>query len=410
MSDRTYEVVLFGATGFTGRLVAEYFVQHGPTGLRWALAGRSREKLEGVRAELGERARAVPVVVADSHDTPALAALAKETRVIVSTVGPYMRHGLELVRACADAGTHYCDLTGEVPFIRETIDRHHVRAQETGARIVHSCGFDSIPSDLGVFMLHAHARAQGESLSWVKYFVGESKGGMSGGTIASMLNLLELMKKDPSVRRLMASPYALDPGGPRFSGPDGRDQRGVKWDPDIEMWTGPFLMAGINTRIVRRSNTLLDHAYGSSFRYSEAMSFGRGPKGLARASAFTAGLGTIAVVSQVDPLRAMLERRLPAPGEGPSKELREKGFFVIRLVAEARGENGRAPRRLTGRIEGKSDPGYGETAKMLGESALCLAFDGAELSRGGGVLTPASAMGKPLLGRLRRAGMVFDAA
>jgi len=413
MTSRPYDIVLFGATGFTGKLVAEYLAAHAPKDLRWALAGRSRDKLAKVRDDVARAAPGaadLPLVVGDSQDEAAMDALAKSARVVCTTVGPYMTYGRAIVAACAENGAHYCDLTGEVPFMRDTIDRHDARARETGARIVHTCGFDSIPSDLGVLMLHEKARALGKKLARVRYFAGESKGGVSGGSVASMLGLFETAKTDRGIRRVMANPYALDPAPRAERGPDGPDQLGVRWDQDLGMWTGPFVMAGVNTRVVRRSNALLDHAYGPSFRYSEAMSFGKGPKGLARATAVAAGLVAFVGAAQVTPIRRALQRHvLPAPGEGPSKEVRDAGYFVIRLLGETDGEGG-APVRLTGRVEGKSDPGYGETAKMLSESAMCLALDGDRLPSRAGVLTPATAMGTRLIDRLRDAGMVFDVA
>lgn len=405
MSERSYDIVLFGATGFTGKLVAEYLAARGPGDLRWALAGRSRERLEAVRRELSTsrpELGALPLEVADAGDRAALDALVAKAAVVCTTVGPYLKHGRALVAACAAAGTHYCDLTGEVPFVRAAIDEHHARAVETGARIVCCCGYDSIPSDLGVFMLHQRARSLGLTLGRVKYFAGESRGGFSGGTVASMLNLFELAAGDPSLRRTMANPHALDPDG---HGPDGRDQTDVRYDRDLGQWTAPFVMAAVNTRVVRRSNALLGDAYGPGFRYAEAMSFGPGPKGFALSAAVTVGLGAFVGAVMVPPLRKVLaERVLPSPGEGPSKAARDNGFFVSRLVAETVGGT---PSTLRGRVEGRSDPGYGETAKMLGESALCLARDAAELPPGGGVLTPASAMGARLLERLRAAGMTF---
>jgi short subunit dehydrogenase-like uncharacterized protein len=407
MTDRAYDIVLFGATGFTGKLVAEYLAKHAPRDLKWALAGRSKSKLEAVRAEIakeqpGTSASALPILVADAHDRPALDVLAAQTRVVCSTVGPYMKYGRDLVAACADKGAHYCDLTGEVPFIRDTIDRNHARAQETGARIVCCCGFDSIPSDLGVLVLAEHARTP---LGEVKFFAGESSGGISGGTIASMLGIAEAMRKDRSIRRLAADPYALDPQ-PGHPGPDKRDDFGVHFDRDLSMWTGPFVMGAVNTRIVRRSNALSDYAYGKSFHYSESMSFGRGPRGMLRAAGVTAALGAFFGAVAVPQTRALLEKTLlPAPGEGPSKEARERGFFVIRFVART---DEATPRTLRARVEGKADPGYGETAKMLGESAMCLARDEKTLPKRAGVLTPATAMGTRLVERLRAAGMVFE--
>jgi short subunit dehydrogenase-like uncharacterized protein len=408
VSARTFDIVLFGATGFTGKLVAEYLLLHAPHDVRWALAGRNRAKLEAVKAELAvldPRAKSLSIVLADTGDEASLEELARSARVVCTTVGPYMKYGRALVSACALHGAHYCDLTGEVPFMRESIDRNDARARESGARIVHACGFDSIPSDLGALMMHDHAkRTWGEDLAWDKMFAGETSGGFSGGTIATMFELLRQAKKDKAMRRLLGNPYALDPRDGGSRGPDGGDARGVRWDDDLHMWTGPFLMASTNTRVVRRSNALLDHAYGPSFRYSEAMSFGRGPKGFAMATAVTAGLGAFFLAATVTPTRKLLERTmLPAPGEGPSKEARDRGFFVVRHIAETTGGH-----RITGRVEGKSDPGYGETAKMLGESALCLALDEKELPARAGVLTPATAMGMRLVERLRAARMVFE--
>ena len=401
MSDRPFDLVLFGATGFTGKLVADYLAAHAPRTLRWALAGRSKAKLEAVRDAIAKEhphVASVPIEVADASDAAALDALVKRTRVVCSTVGPYMQYGRELVRACAERGTHYCDLTGETPFVRDTIDRCHARAQETGAKIVCCCGFDSIPSDLGTLLLHRHA---GAPLAWVKMFVWSLKGTFSGGTAASMLGIVDAAKKDPGLRRVLLNPYALDPD-PSVKGPDGRDQNGVRYDDDLGAWTGPFVMAAINTRVVRRSNALLDHAYGPSFRYSEVTSFGRGPRGWSMASAFSAGIGAFLTSAAVAP--GLVKKVLPAPGEGPNKEARDNGSFVLKFIAKTEG-NGSA-RRLEARVEGTSDPGYGETAKMLGESALSLAFD--DLGKRAGVLTPATAMGTKLLDRLRAAGMVFE--
>jgi short subunit dehydrogenase-like uncharacterized protein len=408
---RPYDIVLFGATGFTGKLVAEYLAPRlADSDLRLALAGRDVAKLEAVRASLAAktpRAAELPLLRADSADRASLDALAAQASVVCTTVGPYARYGAELVAACVAHGTDYCDLTGEVQFIRRMIDAHHAEAERTGARIVHCCGFDSIPSDLGTFMLQEAMRAKhGVPLDAVHFFAGESRGGVSGGTIASMLTLLEEAKRDRAVRRIVGDPYALVPDAPT-RGPDGSDQRGVRHDAQLGMWTGPFVMAAINTRIVRRSNALLDYAYGEGFRYAEAMSTGKGAAGLFRATAMTAGLGAALGALQIAPLRSLLAKHvLPAPGEGPSAEAREKGFFVVRLVGEGRAGDG-AKVLLRGRVEGKGDPGYAATARMLGESALCLALDGAKLDAPGGIRTPASTMGTALLARLRDAGMVF---
>jgi short subunit dehydrogenase-like uncharacterized protein len=415
--DRPFDVVLFGATGFTGKLVAEYLASAAQqNGLRWAIAGRSRDKLEAVRRDLAARDEGLgdlPIRIADSHDEAALDALAPQTRVICTTVGPYAKYGRELTRACARHGTSYCDLTGEPNFVRSVIDECHEVARKTKARIVNSAGYDSIPSDLGAHLAWDHARrVHGEGLAWAKVFTGRTKGAASGGTVASMLAIMEAAKGSRDVRRLLLDPHGLDPvpgRGPRDPFED--DQRGVRFDKDIGRWTAPFVMAMINARIVRRSHALFrdygddsPDGYGRRFRYHEAMSFRTGRRGLLTATLFTAGIGGFVAATAFPPARALLERLvLPAPGTGPSREAIESGFFEMHVLAKT--ESGR---RLRGRVAGTKDPGYGETAKMLGESAICLAKDGARLAPRYGVLTPASAMGMRLVERLREAGMTFD--
>ena len=419
LEDRPLDVVLFGATGFTGKLVAEYLAAHaGESGVRWAIAGRSEPKLEAVRQELAKKDEALavlPIRVADSHDVATLDALVPQARVVCTTVGPYAKHGLELARACARHGTSYCDLTGEPNFVRAVIDQCHEQARETRARLVSCAGYDSIPSDLGAHMAWDYAkRTHGEGLSWVKIFTGRTKGAASGGTVASALGIMEAAKESREVRRLLLDPHGLDPvpgAAPRDPFED--DQRGVRFDQDLGRWTAPFVMASVNARIVRRSHALLREeatgsgrsgGYGERFRYNEAMSFGRGPRGLVTASLVTAGIGGFFAAAAFPLTRRLLERRvLPAPGEGPSREAIESGYFEMHVLAET--ESGK---RLRGRIAGTRDPGYGETAKMLSETAMCLAKDGARLDARFGVLTPASAMGMRLVERLRAAGMTFD--
>ncbi|MFL5433148.1 MAG: saccharopine dehydrogenase family protein [Myxococcales bacterium] len=403
---RRLDVVLFGATGFTGRLVADYLAQRAPT-LRWAIAGRSREKLQQVKSDLAGRypaLAALEVLVADAADPDALAVVAKDARVVCTTVGPYAVHGRELAAACAEQGTDYCDLAGEVNFIRESIDRNHARAGETRARIVHCCGFDSIPSDLGVHLLAGHFDQQGRKLQRASFFVGPMKGGVSGGTIASMLAMLERASRDPQQRRLIGDPYALIPDRDKDRGPDHGDQMIPKFEPLVGAWTGPFVMAAINTRVVRRTNAITGYRYGKDFRYREAMVFGKGAKGAASAAAFSAGVAAFVTLGSTGPGRSILKPLLPAPGQGPGKAQRDAGFFRVRIVGEG---DGKGPLRAVARVEGTSDPGYGETAKMLGESALCLALDRDQLEPRHGVLTPASAMGNRLIERLRAAGMTF---
>lgn len=406
--ERELDVVVWGATGFTGQLVSEYLIDRYPDGaLQLGLGGRDRQKLEAVRTRLAAAhpgAAELPLVVGDSFDAASLDALASRTRVVCTTVGPYAKYGAELVAACVRQGTDYCDLTGEVQFIRRMIDAHHDAAKQNGTRIVHCCGYDSIPSDLGTLLLQETSRERhGASCREVKLFAGESKGSMSGGTIASMLNVLDEARRDRDVRRVIADPYALNPEGER-RGPDGPDPMRVRRDPDLGMWVGPFVMAAINSRVVRRSNALSGYAYGRDFRYSEEMSFGRGVRGLFRATAFTAGLGAFMAAANARVTRGLLEHKLPQPGEGPSREQREAGYFVTRLIGKATDPG----MQMRVRVEGQHDPGYGETSRMLGESAACLALDRDQPGTPGGILTPASAMGLRLVERLRDAGMVFD--
>ena len=399
---RPYDVLLFGATGFTGRLVADYLARNA-VGLRWAIGGRNPSKLEEVKASLGDRGKELDVLRADSGSVEDLEKIVAKARVVCTTVGPYAKYGHKLASACAAHGTHYCDITGETHFVRASIDQNDARARETHARIVHCCGFDSIPSDLGALLLADHARERhGDKLARARFVLMRMRGGASGGTIASMLNILEEAESNRSLRRLMADPYALSPDRAHDLDLDGADQATVAWDEEAHVWTGPFVMAAINTRVVRRSNALLGHLYGARFRYGESMAFGPGPAGFAKAATFTAGLGAFLVAASRKGPRAVLARWLPKPGEGPSREQREAGYFKIRFFAETEGA-----RRLRARVEGTSDPGYGETAKMLAESALCLA-EGSFAWKEGGVLTPAVAMGQHLVARLRSAGMTLE--
>ncbi len=405
-AERDLDVVLYGATGFVGRLTARYLAEHAPEGTRIGLGGRSEAKLALVRGELGPRAADWPLLVADSSDPAALAALAARARAVATTVGPYQRHGFPLVQACAEAGTHYADLTGEPLFMREAIDRFDAAARETGARIVHSCGFDSIPSDLGVLALHRAARRDdaGE-LEETTFVLERASGGFSGGTLDSLRGQLDEMRRDPALKRIAGDPYALSPD--RAAEPDlgsERELQTVQRDPELG-WLAPFVMAGINTRVVRRSNALQQHAYGRRFRYREVMSAGGGPLAPVKAGAIVAGLGGMMAGLSFGPTRKLLDHVLPSPGEGPSEKAQRKGFYEIAI--HTRTSTGR---RYVARVAQQGDPGYAATAVLLGESALCLALDGDRLPEGGGVLTPATAMGDVLAERLREAGLTLDVA
>ncbi len=402
---RDFDIVLWGATGFTGKLVAEYLVSHylqkdgNRTGLRLALAGRNKQKLARVAADVG--APDLPLLLGDSFDPVSLDAIAARAEVIISAVGPYAKYGAELVAACVRHQTDYCDLTGEPPFVRAMIDEHHESAKANGTRIVNCCGYDSIPSDLGTLMVQEATKEKtGRYANEVKMAAGQSKGGASGGTIASMLNIFDEIRKNPKLRKVLGNPYGLNPEGVR--GPDKGDQNGIRYDDDFEMWTAPFVMAAINTRIVRRSHALMGLPWGEDFRYSEVMTTGKGPRGISRALAITGGVAGFVALAALPATRPIIEKRVPAPGEGPSREARESGFFKTHLLALQEGTT------VRGIVEGYRDPGYGATAIMLGEAALCLALDGDSLGTHGGVITPTTAMGMRLVDRLRDAGMRFE--
>ena len=412
-ADREFDIVLWGATGFTGELVAEYLLAEYGVGteLRWALAGRNQGKLEALKARLVERdsqAANLAMVVADSHDMASLKSMASRTQVVCTTVGPYLAYGLDLVDACITEGAHYCDLTGETPFIRKIMDKWHEKAEAAGVKIVNSCGFDSIPSDLGCLVVQEHAIAtHGRPLDSVKYYLGKTRGGMSGGTVASMLGIVE-QASDPELRRVLLDAYALNPkGAPR--GPDKYDQQDVRWDDDIDAWTGPFVMAGINTRIVRRSNALMGFRYGEQFRYNEVQTFPKGKKGKKMASRMRLGIGMFLGMAAIAPTRWLLKKTvLPAPGDGPSREQRENGFFNVTFVGKGTNADGSAV-EVRGEVTSDLDPGYAGTARMLAETAVCLAKD-ESLADVSGILTPAVAGGVTLVDRLRKKGMTFSAS
>ena len=404
---RELDIVVYGATGFVGALVAAHLARHAPGGTRIALAGRSAERLAALRSRLGVD---WPVLVADSGDGPAVERLAAAAHVVITTVGPYAKYGRALAHACAAAGTDYADLTGEVLFARASADENHELARSTGARIVHSCGFDSIPSDLGVHVLWQRVQADGAGeLTDTTLVVTSVRGGFSGGTIDSMRHQLDLVRKDKALRRLAASPYSLSPA--RDAEPDlGRQEDmvvvpGAEVDPSLRGTLGPFVMASYNSRVVRRSNALRGHAYGRAFRYREAMSVGTSPLSPLIAQATRAGLGALVVGLSLPPTRFVLDRLLPKPGEGPDEQARERGHFTMDLFTRTS-----TGARYTARFRAKGDPGYAATAVMLGESALALVHNRAELpAGGGGVLTPATGIGDALVERLRAAGMEISA-
>lgn len=405
MTSSPYQIIVFGATSFVGQILCRYLWQrHGAEGeVKWAMAGRSRAKLEQVRQQLGEGASAVPLIVADAADEAALRTLCEQTRVVISTVGPYALYGSPLVKVCAETGTDYCDLTGEVPWMAQMIAAHEATAKQTGARIVHTCGFDSVPSDLGVqFLQDAAYRHFNEPCTTIHMRIAKLRGGLSGGTVASMLNMMREMEKDPAVKRVLTNPFVLTPEG---RGVRQDDVKFVAYDSEAESWLAPFVMASINTRVVHRTNALIGARYGKEFRYDEAMMTGRGLAGQLRAVGMASGLAGFLVASSFRPTRNLLERHVvPKPGEGPSPQSQERGYYDLRFRgATAKGQ------KLVAKVTGDRDPGYGSTAKMLGEAGTCLALDIPKAEFAGGFWTPAALMGERLRKRLiEHAGLTFD--
>ena len=406
MSSPAHEIVVFGATSFVGQILCRYLVGRHDVGggLRWAIAGRSQSKLEALRDALGADAVGLPILVADAADDAALRELCESSQAVVSTVGPYALFGEPLVKACAESGTDYCDLTGEAQWIRRMIERYESTAKQSGARIVHCCGFDSIPSDLGVWFLQREAQSRfGAPCTRVKMRVRGMRGGFSGGTVASLMNVIKEAGRDPGLRRELANPYSLCPKGHPTKARQPQ-QKSASFDADFKAWTAPFVMAAINTRIVQRSNALSGLAYGKTFVYDEAVLTGRGLSGRLKAASMGAGLGGFMLAAALPPSRWVLERFVvPKPGEGPTPEAQEKGFFDLRFHGStARGQTLRA------KLTGDRDPGYGSTAKMLGEAAACLAQD-LPVERKGGFWTPSTLMGEALHARLvAHAGLEFS--
>lgn len=403
---KPFDIVLWGASGFVGALIAEYLcARYGDGEIKWAMAGRNRAKLEALKAKLGKAASRIPVIVAATGDPESLKTMVAKAKVVLTTVGPYAKYGSALVEACARAGTDYCDLAGETPWLQRMIDANQSLAEESGARIVPCCGFDSIPSDLGVFFLNSEVKKRtGAPCAAIRMRVKAMKGGASGGTIASMVNVVEEATRDRAVARLLANPYALNPKGER-QGPRQPGAIPVAYDNDAKSWIAPFMMAAINTRVVHRSNALMDYAYGRDFQYDEAMMTGSGISGGPAALAVAGGLATFALATAFWPTRQLLTRFvLPKAGEGPSAAARERGMFDLLFIGKAKDG-----RMFKARVTGDRDPGYGSTAKMISESAICLATEIDRKELPGGLWTPASAMGSKLIKRLRRnAGLTFE--
>jgi short subunit dehydrogenase-like uncharacterized protein len=398
---REFDIVIYGASGFVGRQAVAHLAAHaGP--LRWALGGRSQGKLEAVRDACGSGAAAAGIVVAVADDAPALAALAARTRIVLSTAGPFAHYGDALVDACVAHGTHYVDITGETPWVRRLIDRHHARAAADGTRIVPCCGFDSVPSDLGTFLVaHALWRDHGETCVEVKARFA-LRGGVNGGTLASALGMFDAGEQDAFDDPFLLTPADQVPADVLRH----LDPRLPRRDADFGGWIGPFFMGPVNTRVVRRSVALLtacgDPAYGRGFAYQEWLKLGRGPVAAAAGGAMTLGAGVARVALAAPSLRALARRLMPAPGEGPSERSMDRGSFRCELIG--RGERGTVVRGL---VAGRGDPGNRATTIFVCEAALALATEDESLPQAlpGGVLTPATALGAVLARRLVAAGM-----
>ena len=385
LNAKEFDIVVHGATGFTGRLVIEYLLTRADSGLRWAMGGRSAEKLAAVRDEVGAPAD-TPLVVIDSHDPASLNALMARTRLVLSTVGPYQLYGSELVKACTESGVDYVDLCGEPAWMRQMIDAHHDKAKASGARIVFSCGFDSIPFDLGVLKLQDEMRKRfGTPASRVRGRVRKMKGTFSGGTAASFKATMAAAATQPGVLDLLKNPFSLTPG---FTGPKQPTGHKPMVDEVMGVWVAPFVMATINTRNVHRSNFLLKQAWGADFVYDEMIVTGPGDKGQAVAEAIAAD-------------KSMSGSDVLKPGEGPSRAERDAGSYDVLFIGHST-----AGDSCSVSVQGDRDPGYGSTSKMISEAAMCLLQDAAETP--GGIWTPASAMGQKLIDRLQaHAGLSF---
>jgi len=406
--ERKYDLVVWGATGVAGGLVAKYLTEsYTQDDLSLALGGRDEGRLGELGDELFEEADGwdeIPVVVGDATEPESLREMTSDTRVVCTTVGPYTKYGSPLVEACVENGTDYCDLTGEVNWIRETVDRFHDEAVEAETRIVHSCGFDSVPADIGTFLVQSFAAEEfGSPCETVRIYFEDGSGGVSGGTLASFVELFEAASKDPVAKQALRNPYSLAPPGER-DGVDEGEQRLPEKDPLRSVWTAPSPMAPVNERVVRRSNALLGYPWGRGFRCTEVIPTGEGVGGMALAGGIAGGLSLGTLGMSVGPVRSGLQRFVfPDPGEGPTREEIENGHFTVRVLGRGSSKDGSFV--VEGMVGADRDPGYGATAKMLGESAVCLVLGETDSRLSGGVLTPASGIGEPLVDRLRDAGM-----
>ena len=405
---KPYDLVVFGASSFVGKIICRYLLARcAEENIRWAMAGRSMAKMQQLQAELGNGAKKIPLIAADADDAASLGALCASTKVVLSTVGPYALYGEPMVLAAVNAGIDYLDLTGEPQWVRQMIAKYQAQARKSGARIVHTCGFDSVPSDMGVWFLQQAALKQfGEPCQHISMGVKAMQGGASGGTVASMLNAVQSAAKNPAQRRDFANPYSLclDGNGKTVANSTRQlSQKSARFDRNHAAWSAPFIMAAVNVRVVLRSNFLEKQAYGADFRYEELMLTGTGIKGRMRALAITAGLAGFMTAAVLAPTRWLMQRLvLPAPGSGPSEASQANGFYDLRFVGKTR-----SGKTLRCKVLGDRDPGYGSTAKIISELALCLLENPATKS-GAGFPTPAVALGARLLNPLKRAGVTFE--
>ena len=397
---RKYDLIIWGATSFTGKLVTEYlFNKYGSSKIKWAIAGRNLDKLKKIRSEVADEK--IPMFIADSFDEESLLKFVKKTKVVCSTVGPYSLYGTKLVKLCVENNTNYCDITGEAHWIRNLIDQFHEEAKSKKIKIVNSCGFDSIPSDMGVYFIQNEIKKTYKNYAnFIKMRVAGVRGGISGGTYGSINNLLKEAYSNKKIFRVLNNPYGLNPKN-KMEGMDKKDLRKIIFDKESNSWIYPFIMAGINTKIVRRSHALTNFQYGKDFRYEEAMMSGKGISGLLKAILAVFPLAMIGL-NPNSFLKKIVNSYMPKPGEGPGLEKRKNGFYNLRFYVTIDER-----RKAFAKVVGDNDPGYGSTSKMLAESALCLAFD--KLPENYGVVTPSIAMGKKLLERLRNnAGLNFQ--
>ncbi|MDB2384634.1 saccharopine dehydrogenase NADP-binding domain-containing protein [Endozoicomonas sp.] len=403
-----YDIVLFGATSFIGKLLSQYLTNTfgvNASDCKWAIAGRSQKKLDSLKKKLGQKAEKLPTIIADAHDSEALLDLCHQTRVVISTVGPYALHGGCLVKACAETGTDYCDLTGETHWIRKMINLYENKAKETGARIINCCGFDSIPSDMGVYFLQKKAyEVFGSPCTTVKMRVKNIKGGLSGGTAASLVNIAKEAAANPQLKKALSNPFTLCPENHGFTALQYNVQS-PRYDDDFSAWSAPFILAGINTRIVHRSNALSGNLYGNNFKYDEAMLTGSGAKGKRNAYGIATGLAGLLLGAAIKPSRWLLETFiLPKSGHGPSTVQQRKGFYDLHFLGAT--EEGDT---IHTRVTGDRDPGYASTAKILGQTAASLAFDLNKHDKPGGFWTPATLFDDRLIDRLKASsGLTFN--